>query len=127
MKRLFLYLILLLYINSNTEFFQLLKLPVLFEHYYEHRNETHEISFLDFLYNHYALSDDGDNDMKQDIKLPFKSSTKFLSDNFYFFCLMLLILELFLFRKKMYSSIKKHSVIFEISTLIWQPPKIVMA
>lgn len=64
-----------LYLVSATEAKQLLKLPVLFEHYAEHKQKNREISFLNFIYMHYAGSDFDDGDQDRDMQLPFKSLT----------------------------------------------------
>ncbi len=50
-----------------------LKLPVLLDHYQEHREELREISFLDFLTQHYGQADHATADHQHEGKLPFKS------------------------------------------------------
>jgi len=44
---------LLIYLFSSTELAELLRLDVLFEHYDEHKDESSQISFSNFLYMHY--------------------------------------------------------------------------
>ena len=63
--------LLVLYINSYTEFHELLRLPVLLEHYQEHREQVSDMTFFEFLGMHYKsdLSHD-----KQDSQLPFKDA-----------------------------------------------------
>lgn len=58
-----------LYLVSFTEFREVLRLPLLVEHYGEHKNQVAEMSFLEFLVMHYE-SDVAHDD--QDNRLPFK-------------------------------------------------------
>ena|SRR5258708_7542867 len=60
---------LLLYINSNTEFHEMLRLPILLEHYNQHKQLASDISFWDFLVMHYKSDVSHDSD---DNQLPFK-------------------------------------------------------
>ena len=54
---------------------QLLKLPVLVEHYSEHKIRSHgEISFLEFINLHYFTSHPDDGDYHRDQQLPFRTS-----------------------------------------------------
>lgn len=62
------------YLLSQTEFHQLVKLPLLLEHYMEHRAESPELSFLDFLDMHYLQGSPIDKDFAKDQRLPFKSA-----------------------------------------------------
>lgn len=67
-------LFLSIYLISATEMSQLLKMPLLVQHYLEHKEENHSITIWQFLYMHYALENAKDTDNK-DMKLPFKTST----------------------------------------------------
>jgi len=60
---------LILYINSNTEFHEMLRLPILLEHYSHHKQKVANISFWDFLVMHYNSNVSHDSD---DNQLPFK-------------------------------------------------------
>jgi hypothetical protein len=66
---------LLIYLFSSTELAELLRLDVLFEHYAEHKEESSQISFSNFLYMHYIDHgiENGDNDKDSD--LPFHSNS----------------------------------------------------
>lgn len=57
---------------SMTELHQILKAPLLVEHYYEH-NDKKEISVLTFLEMHYLNGNVKDADFEKDMKLPFKN------------------------------------------------------
>ncbi|HLZ16345.1 MAG TPA: hypothetical protein VKQ08_04870 [Cyclobacteriaceae bacterium] len=60
---------LLLYINSNTEVHEMLRLPILLEHFSQHKKLVSDISFWDFLVMHYESDVNHDSD---DNQLPFK-------------------------------------------------------
>jgi hypothetical protein len=62
-------LFLFTYISSTTEFHEALRLPLLFEHYAEHKAQVADLTFWEFLAMHYETDvahDDHDN------QLPFK-------------------------------------------------------
>jgi hypothetical protein len=63
--------ILLLMVSVQTPFGQLLKLPLLVEHFLEHK-EKQRISFRYFIQDHYTGSH-SDTDLPDDEQLPFKS------------------------------------------------------
>ena len=63
-----------IYALSATELHQLLKLPALIEHYFEHTAEDKDLSFWAFLHIHYAHGIVVDDDYEKDMKLPFKST-----------------------------------------------------
>ena len=65
------------YLLSATEVHQLFKLPVMFEHYKEHRQLNTDLGFITYVYTHYMNDNlmDGDaNDDDRDMELPFKAS-----------------------------------------------------
>jgi len=68
-KRLLALSLLILYINSNTEFHELLRMPVLIDHYKQHQQLVKDISFWEFLVMHYKTDVAHDSD---DNQLPFK-------------------------------------------------------
>lgn len=74
MKRLIAILCLLVYFFASTEAKQLFKVPVIFQHFAEHRQEDKQLSLLDFLDMHYLHGSPYDQDYDRDMKLPFKSS-----------------------------------------------------
>lgn len=74
-------LFLLIYLFTATEFAQMLKLPVLWQHYKEHKQSNTAVSFVSFLQMHYFNGDIKDADYERDMKLPFKThSQNHLSD-----------------------------------------------
>ena len=69
MKHLLAISLIVLYVNSNTEFHELFRLPVLVEHFTEHKKLVGDISFWEFLVMHYKTNTSHDSD---DSRLPFK-------------------------------------------------------
>jgi hypothetical protein len=67
------------YLLSTTEVYQLLKLPVIFQHYAEHKKEDKSISFFEFLSMHYMHGSPTDKDYNRDMQLPFKTSVDCVS------------------------------------------------
>ncbi|MBX2985416.1 MAG: hypothetical protein LC109_04555 [Bacteroidia bacterium] len=74
MKRLIAILFLLCFLNTNAGLGEMLKLPVLVHHYFEHLKTIGKIDFIDFMSEHYAAhinhTDADDHDHE---KLPFRS------------------------------------------------------
>ena len=73
LKKLFIIFVLSIYVVSLTEVHQLIKLPLLVQHFIEHKEKDTELSLWQFLNMHYAQTDDHDGDAEKDMKLPFKS------------------------------------------------------
>jgi hypothetical protein len=73
LRKITIILFLSIYLSSVTELHQLLKLPLLIEHFVEHKEKTQSLSFWEFLCMHYSQQTDGDGDTDRDKQLPFKS------------------------------------------------------
>lgn len=113
---------------STTQLRELCKLPLLIQHYIEHKAQNHNITFFGFLDMHYAHGDVKDADYDKDMKLPFKTislNTTAIAfcynSNFSFSC-----------TKQIFAKLTKQK--FPISTVhlsssyldaIWQPPRTV--
>jgi hypothetical protein len=101
-----------------------LKLPVLVEHYLEHKSTDKSLSFLDFLALHYNQAFDHDS---TDSKLPFKSQETncsiniiaTLSPNF-----VLSISKTDNYAEKQKSVYHKNHFIASVISTIWQPPRV---
>jgi hypothetical protein len=65
--------LLVLYLATATPLAELVKVPVLFEHFQEHRQESPDISVLDFFRIHYFNGNKRDADFSRDMQLPFKT------------------------------------------------------
>ena len=72
MKKYIAYFFIVIYLFSFTEVRQMLKLPVLVEHFISHKLRDPGTNWVDFLTMHYVLDHGMDNDYVQDMKLPFK-------------------------------------------------------
>jgi hypothetical protein len=114
-----------IYLISMTEFSQFLKIPLLIEHYAEHKEKDQKLSLLKFLSMHYTNGDVKDADYDKDQKLPFKSHDGCIG--------MSLVSALTnshsVSIRPVYSDYKTYSVYTEIFlssaylSSIWQPPK----
>lgn len=69
MKRIGALGLLFFYLVSFTEFSEVLRLPLLVQHYTEHRDKVTDLSFMEFLTMHYKTDVAHDD---QDMSLPFK-------------------------------------------------------
>lgn len=67
-------LLLTIYLFSATNAKELIKLPLLVEHFYDHRAENKYIGLITFFIMHYSSEDGTDKDAKEDNQLPFKSA-----------------------------------------------------
>lgn len=74
MKKLGVYLLLLIVSLQATPLQQLIKVPVLIEHYAEHRNRDQNIDFFAFLAMHYLGHEKNDGDEERDMELPFRKA-----------------------------------------------------
>ncbi len=66
-------LLLAIYLLSATATKELLRIPLLAEHYYDHKQENNNTGLIAFLAMHYYSEDGTDKDAKEDNQLPFKS------------------------------------------------------
>ena len=113
------------YLISTTELYQLVKLPMLVEHFYEHQDQDQDITLWEFLCMHYAHGDVKDADYDKDMKLPFKSHDGCSSSS-----VIAYIPKDFPTIAKPTHSVSKTYTIYEEQFLassflacIWQPPK----
>lgn len=117
---------LFIYLFSTTELHQFLKIPVLFEHFSEHRSKDKSLSFLNFLYLHYK-NNTKDSDYNRDLKLPFKTIDN-CSTSIHIGLSTDLKLEIkepiCFFEKKEISNFYKSRLHPNYLNAIWQPPKI---
>src|SRR5689334_4749396 len=61
-----------LYLLANTELLEFTRLPILFEHFAEHKQADLRITFIDFMMMHYFGHDINDFDDDRDQQLPFR-------------------------------------------------------
>ncbi|MCL6523121.1 MAG: hypothetical protein K6T34_00540 [Thermoflavifilum sp.] len=62
-----------LYFNAYLDGYQWLRVPLLVQHYIQHKHENPSMNLLDFLHLHYSGFMIYDADWHQDVQLPFKS------------------------------------------------------
>lgn len=62
-----------LYLSCATELHELFRIPLLLEHFREHRQEDPSLTLFEFLVIHYSGNHPADNDDGDDEQLPFKS------------------------------------------------------
>jgi hypothetical protein len=66
-------LLFVVYTLGATEAYQLLKIPILVQHYFKHKEQNKHINLIDFLKEHYPEKIVVDDDFAQDMQLPFKT------------------------------------------------------
>jgi hypothetical protein len=115
-----------IYLLSATEAGQLLKLPLVFQHYKEHKAWDNNISFLEFLKLHYLHANPMDPDYDRDMQLPFKKT-----DNFFAAVTVAslpVVLTVMIARpvelpEKNRMTPQDHNLPSPYLSAIWQPPK----
>ncbi|HLP13071.1 MAG TPA: hypothetical protein VK177_14135 [Flavobacteriales bacterium] len=125
LKRFLAISLLSLYLITGTELKQFLKLPVLVQHYQEHKTQNAQLDFYSFLAMHYAGDDMNENDQERDSQLPFRSCDQSLAQPVVLpACLTASIRANVQFYpiNKIVRPQHFHSPSFYAS--IWQPPKI---
>ncbi len=79
MRKMLTIFFLTIYVVSTTELGQLLKIPALVEHYFEHKKKSSEVSIINFLVHHYKgnhlKNHPFNRDYERDQNLPFMNST----------------------------------------------------
>ncbi len=114
------------YLLSTTEAHQLLKLPVIFEHYSEHKQEDKNITALEFLAIHYLHGSPKDKDYDRDMQLPFKTSDdciSAISPAFVPLQIQQAPLESIEINTEKIFILKDQFILSSYLANIWQPPK----
>ena len=116
-------LLISIYLISFTEVHQLLKMPVLVEHFIEHRQLTNDLTFFEFLSLHYNSEVAHDSD---DMQLPFKDFGHCVAVQ----TMVIPSSKIELKEKASSESFISHSVFYKKFVVashlseIWQPPRI---
>lgn len=79
MKKLAVYALLIIYALTFSEALQLLKMPVLVQHFWEHHEQDPQLSLARFLKLHYTGKYTLDEDYSKDQQLPFRTSNDLLN------------------------------------------------
>ncbi len=126
LKKLSSILLLSVYLLCTTQVTEMFKLPKIFEHYKMHESWNTQITFLEFLAEHYAESNTQHADYDEDMKLPFKT----MNNNGSFMVSYVPVTQGFKITKKinMVETLKWSPApdnLFSSAHLsaIWQPPK----
>ncbi|MDQ8006194.1 MAG: hypothetical protein REI64_15440 [Pedobacter sp.] len=117
------------YLLSCTELHELAKVPVLVQHYFEHKNLDSKITFFGYLEEHYNDIPHTDNDEDRDNQLPFKTHELFASNT----ASQALPPSFGVMPKKAYQILPKQKILINNDYIpnsafagkIWQPPKLV--
>jgi len=118
--------LLIVHLFTATELYQLVKLPLLIDHYFEHKEQKSELTFWTFLKVHYADNIVVDEDHTQDMKLPFKSDDGCINITLtaVISCpLSDLILKPYCSETKTFFTYKESFLPSSFLSTIWQPPK----
>lgn len=126
MKKIISIFILAAYLCSYTEFNELLKLPLLLEHYSQHNSNNSTLSFSDFLYMHYLEAEDNDGDEAAEKKLPFKSHDNCIHSSSINFFAQTSDIYIKPIETELATAQTQEKEFFypSFSANIWQPPKL---
>ncbi len=116
-----------IYLFCSTELKEIVKLPVLFQHFFEHKALDEQMTFLGYLEHHYSDVPHTDNDADRDNQLPFKTNELFAGS----VLSPALALHFAIQIKKAYQLIviqkirvnNDHINVLAYTENIWQPPK----
>lgn len=108
---------------AQTPVQQVLKLPILIEHFKEHRADK-DISFLEFIKLHYFSGNPKDSDYDRDQQLPFRANDVILMSSTVVLPAQIVpAAPPLLFREKTYVLLKPTGLPSLHSFDIWQPPR----
>ena len=119
-------LLLSAYLLSSTEFSQVLKLPLLLEHFNEHKTWNEGTTLWSFMIMHYTNNDVKYADHDKDMRLPFKSnegSVHSILLTFIHIPTLLTLIKPVIIDLNEYNL--RENICFNSTYLsnIWQPPK----
>ncbi|MEO8117247.1 MAG: hypothetical protein ABI653_06315 [Bacteroidota bacterium] len=126
MKKFFAILFLFLYLFSTTELSQLLKMPLLVQHFMEHREMNSEITFWQFLNMHYATGDVKNTEHEKDTQLPFKAHDNCVASisNVYLPTQKISITKPVRILENKHFKTPEQFLLSTFLSNIWQPPRI---
>ncbi len=126
MKKIIAISFLFIYAFSTTELAQLVKLPLLIEHYQEHKKENNDITLLQFLAIHYTHGNVKDADYDKDMQLPFKTHDGCINASiaaFVPFNFSTSVEKPCTTENKSYPTLKDKFLANSFLSNIWQPPR----
>lgn len=103
-----------------------MKMPLLVEHFIEHRHENKNITLYQFLYMHYAMGDVHDADYAKDMQLPFKTHDNCLASiiNVYLPSQKVVITNPVQLIENQHFKTQETFLQSTFLSNIWQPPRI---
>ena len=101
-------------------------MPLLVEHFVEHREENSHLTLMQFLQMHYANIDVQDADYAKDMKLPFKSHDNCMASiiNLYLPSQKVVITRPVLFIENQHFKTQDQILQSTFLSNIWQPPRV---
>lgn len=126
MKKYITILFLAAYLSSSTQLIEVLKLPLLIEHYFEHKAENQNITFIQFIKLHYSENQHYEQHHKEK-QLPFKAISQ---ANFNAIAIHKTNFIETVSSNRISNPILKHTVHYSSKYIsyykatIWQPPRI---
>ncbi|WP_157576773.1 hypothetical protein [Asinibacterium sp. OR53] len=126
MKKFISIFFLAIYLFSTTQAVELLKLPVVFQHYHEHKMLDKDMTFLAFLDIHYMHGSPHDDDYDRDMQLPFKTPihTTAAAANYVAPAPISIIApKVFFIEKKQPLIYNTIGYSFNYHSSVWQPPR----
>lgn len=119
-------IILATYLCSFTEFNELLKLPLLLEHFSKHNAQNKSLSFSEFLCMHYLDTHDNDGDDDSDRSLPFKSHDNCIHGSSFNLYVQTNNIHIKTTETDLQNTLSQEKEFFypSFSANIWQPPKL---
>lgn len=114
------------FLISSTELRQLLKLPLLIQHFTEHQQENKNITIWEFLSMHYEEASKIDLDYGKDQKLPFKSDEGYTGASIGVFVptAFYSLVERSFYQETVLHFVSNEDFVHSVYlSSIWQPPK----
>ena len=114
-----------IYLMSSTSLVELIKIPELMEHYSNHRSESNDISFLDFMHQHYSDEHTSDDAGHKHCGLPFKTHEQ--GSVFYQFTFINefeILLNSFCEAQNVHMNPSDSILLSNYLSSIWQPPQL---
>ncbi len=126
LKKIFAISFLFIYLFSTTELSQLLKMPILIQHFIEHREVNSDITLWQFLNMHYASGDVKYADHEKDMELPFKAHDNCVASitNVYLPTQKISIIKPVQILEKKHFKTPEQFLFSTFLSNIWQPPRI---
>ena len=126
LKKLLSIFFLSVYLLSATEARELLKFPVIFQHYQEHKLLNKTITLLEFLDIHYMHGSPHDEDYDRDMQLPFKTCiqpTGIMANVIVPSPFFVLVPVVYFIEKRQLLSYTNSRYSCNFHSSIWQPPR----